>query len=150
MKEQILVINHLVSNDIGTLIIGKNDAWKQDLNIGKRNNQNFTQIPHERFIHQLKYKAELAGIDVIITEESYTSKASFLDLDVISTYKKGIQHTFSGKRIQRGLYRTKSGKLVNADVNGYYNIIKKAISNAFSNEIEGFVVHPARLNLQTS
>lgn len=149
-KASRFVMNHLVINNIGTLVIGKNDAWKQALNIGKRNNQNFTQIPHDRLIHQLKYKAELLGIDVRITEESYTSKASFLDLDIIPTYKKGIQHTFSGKRIQRGLYKSKSGKLINADVNGSYNIIRKAISNAFSNEIEGFVVHPARLNLQTS
>lgn len=149
-KASRFVINHLVFDGIGTLVIGKNNTWKQELNIGKRNNQNFIQIPHDRFVHQLKYKAELVGIDVIITEESYTSKASFLDLDVIPTYQKGIQHTFSGKRIQRGLYKSKSGKLINADVNGSYNIIKKAIPNAFSNGIEDVVVHPVRLNLQTS
>ncbi|MCC5616237.1 transposase [Nostoc sp. CHAB 5836] len=149
-KASRFVVNHLIAHGIGTLVIGKNDTWKQDLNIGKRNNQNFTQIPHERFVHQLKYKAELAGMKVILTEEFYTSKASFLDLDIIPTYKKGIQHTFSGKRIQRGLYKSKSGKLINADVSGSYNIIKKAIPNAFSNGIEGVVVHPVRLNLQTS
>lgn len=92
-KASRLVVNHLISNNIGTLVIGKNDNWKQESNIGKRNNQNFVQIPHDRFIHQLKYKAELVGMEVIITEESYTSKGSFLDLDTIPTYKKGIKHT---------------------------------------------------------
>jgi putative transposase len=148
-KVSLFIITKLVENQIGTLVIGKNDGWKQESNIGKRNNQNFVFIPHERFIHQLKYKAELAGITVIVTEESYTSKASFLDLDIIPTYKKGIKHTFSGKRIQRGLYQSKSKRLINADVNGAYNIIRKAFPNAFSNGIEGFVVHPVRLNLQT-
>nr|WP_236117019.1 IS200/IS605 family accessory protein TnpB-related protein [Hassalia byssoidea] len=140
----------MVENNIGTLIIGKNDTWKQESNIGKRNNQNFVQIPHDRFIHQLKYKAALVGIKVLLTEESYTSRASFLDLDTIPTYKKGVQHTFSGKRIQRGMYRSKSGRLINADCNGSYNIIRKAIPNAFANGIEGAVVHPVRLNLQTN
>jgi len=118
--------------------------------MGKRNNQNFVHIPHDRLIHQLKYKAELIGIEVIITEESYTSKASFLDLDTIPSYKKGISHTFSGKRIKRGMYKSKSGKLINADANGSYNILRKAIPNAFSNGIEGVVVHPVRLNLRTN
>lgn len=144
-KASRVVINHLVANNVGTLVIGKNDNWKQECNIGKKNNQNFVQIPHDRFIHQLKYKAELVGISVVITEESYTSKASFLDLDTIPTYKKGTKHTFSGKRIQRGMYRSRSGRLINADVNGAYNIIRKAIPNAFSNGIEGVVVHPVRL-----
>ncbi|MBW4631317.1 MAG: IS200/IS605 family accessory protein TnpB-related protein [Iphinoe sp. HA4291-MV1] len=131
-------------------VIGKNDTWKQESNIGKKNNQNFVQIPHDRLIHQLKYKAELVGIKVILTEESYTSKASFLDLDTIPTYRRGIKHTFSGKRIQRGMYKSQSGMLINADVNGSYNIIRKAIPNAFANGIEGVVVHPVRLNLQTN
>ena len=146
-KASRLVINYLISNNVGTLVIGKNDNWKQECNIGKRNNQNFVQIPHERFVHQLEYKAKLVGIEVIVNEESYTSKASFLDLDTIPTYKKGISHTFSGKRIQRGMYRSKSGRLINADVNGSYNIIRKAVPNAFSNGIEGVVVHPVRLTI---
>lgn len=144
-KSSRLIINYLIQNNVGTLVIGKNDNWKQESNMGKRNNQNFVQIPHDRFIHQLKYKAELVGINVVINEESYTSKASFLDLDTIPTYKKGIKHTFSGKRIQRGMYKSKSGRLINADVNGSYNIMIKAVPNAFSNGIEGVVVHPVRL-----
>lgn len=143
-----LIINTLVENNIGTLIIGNNDNWKQNINIGKKNNQNFVQIPFEKLIHQLTYKGQLVGIDVIVTEESYTSKASFLDSDTIPTFKKGIKHTFSGKRIQRGMYKSGSGKLINADCNGSYNIIRKAFPNAFVEGIEGVVVHPVKLNLQ--
>ena len=138
------IINYLLLNQIGTLVIGKNDNWKQNINIGKRNNQNFVQIPYNKFIQQLTYKAQLVGIKVIITEESYTSKASFLDLDTIPTYKKGTKHTFSGKRIQRGMYQSKFGRLINADLNGSYNILRKAVPNAFANGIEGLAVIPFR------
>ena len=84
------------------------------------------------------YKAKLAGIQVILTEESYTSKASFIDNDPIPVYKKGEknQWTFSGKRVKRGLYRTGSGRLVNADVNGSLNIMRKAVPNAFGYGVE--------------
>lgn len=146
-KASRVVITQLISNDIGTLIIGKNDGWKQELNIGKRNNQNFIQLPHDRFIHLLKYKAELVGIKVIVTEESYTSLASFLDLDTIPTYEKGVSHTFNGKRIKRGMYKSKSGQRINADCNGSFNIIRKVFPNAFSNGIEGVVVHPVKVIL---
>nr|WP_293285701.1 hypothetical protein [Microcoleus sp. PH2017_40_RAT_O_B] len=85
----------------------------------------------------LKYKAELMGIKVIEQEESYTSKSNFLNLDPIPVYGNlGAQDTkFSGKRIKRGLYRTSEGRLINADVNGAYNILRKAIPNAFSDGI---------------
>ena len=86
------IINRLIENDIGTLIIGNNPNWKQGINIGKKNNQNFVQIPFFQFIEQLKYKAELVGIKVIVHEESYTSKASFLDLDDLPIYQKGVKH----------------------------------------------------------
>jgi putative transposase len=82
------LINHLAANRIRTLVIGKNDAWKQEIDIGKRNNQNFVSIPHARFIEMLKYKAELAGIKVVITEESYTSKCSFFDMEPIYKHEK--------------------------------------------------------------
>lgn len=147
-KASRFIINSLISSDIGTLVIGNNSNWKQSINIGKRNNQNFVQIPFEKLIHQLTYKAELVGITIVVTEESYTSKASFLDLDTIPTYRKGVKYTFSGKRIRRGMYKSKSEKLINADVNGSYNIIRKAFSKAFCNEIQDVVVHPVRLNLQ--
>ena len=128
-KASRLIINTLISQKIGTLIIGNNPEWKQKINLGKKNNQNFVQIPHHKFREMLSYKAEMAGIKVILREESYTSKASFIDNDVIPVYQKGEKNssTFSGKRIKRGLYRTASGRLINADVNGSLNIMRKAV-----------------------
>ena len=143
------IINLLVREGIGTLVIGKNDGWKQGVEMGKRNNQNFVDIPHARFIHMLSYKAELVGIQVILTEESYTSKASFLDLDELPTYdsQETEKHKFSGKRIERGLYRAKNKRYINADINGAYNMIRKVIPDAFAKGIEGAVVHPVRMAL---
>jgi putative transposase len=142
------IVNLLASQKIGTLVIGKNVQWKNEINLGKRTNQNFVSIPHARLIEMLKYKAELMGIKVIEQEESYTSKSSFLNLDPIPVYGNiGAQDTkFSGKRIKRGLYKTSCGRLINADVNGAYNILRKAIPNAFSNGIESCVAQPRRVN----
>ncbi|MGK7877130.1 MAG: RNA-guided endonuclease InsQ/TnpB family protein [Xenococcaceae cyanobacterium] len=141
------LINKLVHSQIGTLVIGQNPGWKQEVNIGRINNQNFVTIPHTRFIQMLTYKAMLVGIKVIVNEESYTSKASFLDGDVIPIYnpKSQVKYHFSGKRIKRGLYRTSTGQLLNADVNGSYNILRKAVPNAFSYGIEAVVVQPVRV-----
>ena len=113
---------------IDTLIIGQNKDWKQNVNMGKKNNQSFTSIPHSMFINMVRYKAEAHGIKVHVVEESYTSKASFVDHDFIPSYEKGAKgkHEFSGKRIKRGLYRTKRQLILNADVNGSANILKKA------------------------
>ena len=86
------IINHLIESQIGILVIGNNPNWKQDINLGKKNNQNFVQIPFFKLIEQLKYKAKLVGIKVIINEESYTSKASFLDWDDLPVYEKGVKH----------------------------------------------------------
>lgn len=142
------IINLLGSQKIGMLVIGKNREWKSEINLGKKTNQNFVSIPHARLIEMLKYKAELIGIKVIEQEESYTSKSNFLNLDPIPVY--GNIHakdvTFSGKRIKRGLYKTSEGRLINADVNGSYNILRKAIPNAFSNGIESCVAQPRRVN----
>ncbi len=142
-----LIINHLVVSQIGTLVIGKNAQWKTDINLGKRTNQNFISIPHSRLIEMLEYKARLVGIAVIVQEESFTSKANFLGLDSIPVYgKTEIKPVFTGKRIKRGLYKTSTGQLINADVNAAYNILRKAIPNAFSNGIESCVVQPRRVN----
>jgi len=138
------IINYLLQNQIGTLVIGNNQEWKQNINIGKTNNQNFVQVPHYKFIQQLAYKAELARIKVIVNEESYTSRASFLDLDDIPTYKAGEKHNFSGKRIKRGMYKSAKGLLINADLNGSYNILRKVVPNAFAQGIEGLAVVPFR------
>jgi putative transposase len=147
------IIDFLVKQGVGTIIIGKNPLWKQEVGMGRRNNQNFVQIPHARFIDMLTYKAELVGIRVELQEESYTSKASFLDLDPIPVYKPGDEeeHTFSGKRIKRGLYRTKDGCEIHADVQGSYNILRKSRPSVFSKAegVAGYVVHPIRLAVST-
>lgn len=108
-KATTMCVNQIVSRDVTLVVIGENDDWKQDINIGRRNNQNFVYIPHARAIEMLKYKLELKGIEVIITEESYTSKSSFLDNDPIPVYKKGQCYKFSGERQKRGLYISASG-----------------------------------------
>ena len=143
------IVDFLAEQGVGTIIIGKNPLWKQEADMGARNNQNFAQIPHARFIDMLTYKAELVGIQVEVQEESYTSKASFLDLDPIPTYKPDdeTRYTFSGKRVKRGLYRAKDGREIHADVNGSYNILRKSRPSAFSKVggVAAYVVQPLRL-----
>ncbi len=128
------IIDLLVEEGIGTLVIGLNRLWKQEVEMGKRNNQNFVQIPHHRFIEMLSYKAQLLGIRVLVREESYTSQASFLDRDEIPTYDPNCTHkpVFSGKREKRGLYRSADGRRIQADVNGSYNTLRKEFPKAFS------------------
>ncbi|MGH2501801.1 MAG: RNA-guided endonuclease InsQ/TnpB family protein, partial [Ktedonobacterales bacterium] len=144
-----LIIDLLVAEGIGTLVIGKNPLWKQEVNMGKRNNQNFVSVPHARFIDMLTYKAKLVGMQVIVTEESFTSKASFLDADPLPVYGSAQVPTFSGKRVKRGLYQAANGRCINADVNGAYNIIRKVLPNAFSKGIAGTAVCPVRLTVRT-
>lgn len=115
---------------IETVFVGKNLGWKKEVSLGKKNNQTFTQLPFNTFISQLTYKCLMRGIKVVEQEESYTSKASFLDEDEIPVYGKNNQNqkvVFSGKRISRGLYKAKDGKVLNADVNGSYNILVKGV-----------------------
>lgn len=121
-KSSAYIVNHLVTNNINTLIIGYNQGWKQDINIGKVNNQNFVPIPYARLINMLEYKCRRKGIQVILHEESYTSKSSFIDNEEIKKHE-----TYLGKRIKRGLFRTSRGILINADVNASYNIMKKTL-----------------------
>ena len=112
---------------IEKVFIGKNTGWKQNLPFGKKVKQRFAYLPYETFIEQLQYKCQLRGITVIIQEESYTSKASFLDNDDIPVYSETDNPKFSGRRIKRGLYRSSDGQLINADVNGSYNILRKGL-----------------------
>lgn len=119
-KASRMLINHVVSNGINTIIIGHNKCWKQEINIGIVNNQNFVSIPFNDFIHMVSYKGELEGINVEITEESYTSKCSFLDNEIISKHSE-----YKGRRSKRGLFKSSTGKLINADINGAFNIIRK-------------------------
>ena len=122
------LIELLINEGISTLVIGHNKNWKDKINIGKVNNQNFVSIPFNKVIDIIKYKAEDLGIKCIEQEESYTSKASFLDNDNIPTFNEdeNQKHTFSGKRITRNLYQTKNNQIIDADLNGALNIMKKA------------------------
>jgi IS605 OrfB family transposase len=134
------MVTELVKQGIGKLIIGKNDGWKQNINIGKRNNQNFVQIPHARFIEILTYKAEEQGIVVILTEETYTSKCSLLDNEPLEKREQ-----YLGKRVKRGLFQSSEGRFINADINGAGNMIRKVVPNAFADGIEALVVAPLRV-----
>lgn len=116
------IVNFLVSKKISTLVVGYNEEWKQNISIGKKNNQSFVSIPFYTFIQQLQYKCKLEGINVVLTEESYTSKCSFLDNEPLEK-----QDSYLGKRIKRGLFRSAKNKLINADLNGALNILKKVI-----------------------
>ena len=111
------------------VFVGKNVGWKHEVALGKKMNQTFVNIPYNTFISQLTYKCKLRGIEVIEQEESYTSKASFVDQDEVPVYDEvEVKPQFSGQRISRGLYKTKQGFLLNADINGSYNILVKGLA----------------------
>lgn len=136
------ILNYCLAFNVDTVVIGNNKKWKQNSKMSKTNNRRFVQIPFDKLIHQLQYKLEQNNIKVILTEESYTSKASFIDQDEM---KKDVQ--FNGKRVMRGLYRTNSKQLINADVNGAGNIIRKVFPNAFADGVKGVDFHPSIVNL---
>jgi putative transposase len=131
------IINLCIQNNIGTIVIGYNEGWKQRAHMGTQNNQNFVQIPFAKLISMCEYKARLVGIQVITHEESYTSKCSFLDNEPIEE-----QRRYCGRRVYRGLFRSRNGILINSDVNGAYNIMRKVIPNALAEGIEGVVLNP--------
>lgn len=136
------LVNYCRDNEINTIIIGNNKNWKQNSKMSKRVNQNFINIPYYKFIEKVKYKAEEIGINVIITEESYTSGTSFLDgeLPIKENYNKN-------RRVTRGLFVSNKGIKINADVNGAYQIMKKVFPKAFSDGIEGVGLHPFKVDL---
>jgi putative transposase len=138
------IVNFCRSNNIGTIIIGLNKGWKNKINIGKRNNQHFVSIPHSKLINKIVYKAKLLGINVIIHEESYTSKIDHLAFEPL---KK--QESYLGKRKKRGLFQSSIGKLINSDINGVIGIARKVIGDSFIGKIidSGFVFNPIRLNV---
>jgi transposase, IS605 orfB family len=124
------IVNHAVLNNIATIIVGYNKDWKQDTNMGKVNNQNFVNIPFYKFISMLEYKCNLRGISFKTITEEYTSKCSFVDNEEITRHINYV-----GKRMNRELFKTKKGIVINADINGAYNILKKyMIKNATWNE----------------
>ena len=144
------IVNYCIANDIGTIIMGHNIDQKQSVDMGKANNQKFVQTPFNQLRTYLKCLCERYGISYIETEESYTSKASFLDGDNIPVFdaKNPYAGTFSGKRVKRGLYRTKANTLVNADINGACNIAKKGKQNLNAEELcRGLLASPLRIRI---
>lgn len=149
-----MAVNDLLATGVTEVAIGKNEQWKTKINLGKRTNQKFVQVPQARFIEMLTYKLEAVGIKVTVGEESYTSRASVLDWDNIPTYtpSSNQKHTFSGKRVTRSWYVSSYGYRIGADVNGGYNIGRKVIPTAFealSSIVQRdrgcLVVHPRRI-----
>ena len=121
------LIEILRTERISKLVVGYNKGWKQEINIGSKNNQSFVNIPFRKILDILRYKLEDNGIEYKEQEESYTSKASYLDNDEIPIYKEETNEIkFSGRRIKRGIYKSKQGKIINADLNGALNILKKS------------------------
>ena len=139
------IVNLLVENKIGNLVVGYNKGWKDSINLGKRNNQTFVSISYEKLINYLKYKCEMIGINLIINEESYTSKCDSLALEEIKKHE-----AYLGKRIKRGLFQSSIGKLINADVNGSLNILRKVVNDSeiISKIINsGWLFRPIRVNI---
>lgn len=129
-------------NNIRTVVIGNNKNWKRSISLGKRTNQSFVSIPHQKLIDKIIYKARNVGINVILTEESYTSGTSFLDRELPAKefYNKD-------RRVYRGLFVSNQGIRINADVNAAYQIMKKVFPNVFADGIEGVVIHPVRVDI---
>ncbi len=138
------VVNWCIEHGIDTLVVGKNDGWKQEIDLGRRNNQQFVSIPFESLIKKLAYKCEEVGIRFCTMEESYTSRCSFLD-------NESIEHhdTYLGRRMKRGLYRSATGIAINADVNGSCNILRKAFPDVawIARGDRGCALHPVRINI---
>ena len=134
------LIDFAIENNCNTIIIGNNKDWKRECPLSKRVNQNFVNIPHQRFIEMIQYKCENVGINCILTEESYTSGTSFLDKELPTK-----EHYNKKRRIKRGLFKSNNGTLINSDLNGAYQIIKKVVPNAFADGIDGVVLHPVRV-----
>ena len=116
------IVEYMKANNLNTLFVGKNNGWKDSINIGKTNNQNFVSIPYNMLIQMLDYKCKLAGINMVIVNEAYTSKCSFIDNEKICKHE-----TYKGKRISRGMFRTANGLYINADINGSFNIMRLGI-----------------------
>ena len=136
------LIDYARSNSFHTIVIGNNKEWKQNASMSKKVNQSFVGIPHMKFIEMIRYKAQNAGLNVILTEESYTSGTSFLDEEepVKANYNKK-------RRVHRGLFVSNTGRKINADVNGAYQIMKKVFPKAFADGIEGVALHPVRVSV---
>lgn len=138
------IINECISRNVNTLIVGYNKEWKQKSKLSKKVNQSFVGIPHHKLIHMLQYKCKLAGIEVILQEESYTSKCDSLVKEIIDKHA-----VYSGTRKKRGLFQSSTGKLINADVNGALNIMRKAVGDDSVLDLINVrcVLQPIKVNL---
>lgn len=138
------IINFCINNNIGNIVIGLNKGWKQDINLGKRNNQKFVEIPFSELIDKISYKGKLIGINVQTTEESYTSKVDHLAFESLEKHD-----VYLGKREKRGLFQSSVNKLLNADVNGAIGIGRKVFGDSFVKEIidSGFAFNPVKVNI---
>ena len=136
-KASKIIVENCVKQNVNTIIIGQNKEWKQNSKLSKKVNQHFVQIPFARLIEMIEYKAKEQGIAVILTEESYTSGTSFLDgeMPTKENYDKK-------RRLHRGLFKTNNNYLINADVNGAFQIIRKVFPNVKADGIEGVVLRP--------
>ena len=144
------IVKSVLEKKIDYVVIGYNKEWKQNIDLGKRNNQNFVQLPFSKILNHLTYKLQLNGIEVHLQEESYTSKCSYFDNEEIKKHE-----TYKGNRNKRGLFITSDGIRINADVNGSLNIHRKFISKA-ANDVPkepvgtGLVMNPIKINLRTN
>jgi putative transposase len=138
------IINYCIENKIGSIVVGKNKGWKDGINIGNKNNQNFVNIPHAKLIEKICYKAKMVGIEVTETEESYTSKIDHLAFEEMCK-----QENYLGKRLKRGLFQSSIGKLINADVNGAIGIARKVFGDSVLRQIidSGLAYNPIKINI---
>jgi putative transposase len=138
------IVNHCIDNNIGSLVIGLNKGWKNGINLGKRINQKFVEIPFSKLVEKISYKCKLAGIGFQTNEESYTSKVDHLAFE-----KLGKHDVYLGKRKKRGLFQSSIGKLINADINGAIGIGRKVFGDSYVSRIidSGLAFNPVRVNI---
>lgn len=138
------IVNHCIDNNIGSLVIGLNRGWKIGINLGKKTNQKFVEIPFSKLIDKISYKCKLVGISFQVNEESYTSKVDHL------AFEKLCKHdVYLGKRKKRGLFQSSIGKLINADINGAIGIGRKVFGDSYVSRIidSGLAFNPVRVNI---
>lgn len=138
------IINYCVDNNIGSLVVGLNKGWKQEINLGKKTNQKFVEIPFSRLIDKISYKCKLVGISFYLSEESYTSKVDHLAFEEL-----GKHDVYLGKRKQRGLFQSSVNKLINADINGAIGIGRKVFGDSYVSRIidSGLAFNPIKVNI---
>ena len=138
------IVNYCIDNNIGSLVVGLNKGWKQGINLGKKTNQKFVEIPFSRLIDKISYKCKLAGISFYLSEESYTSKVDHLAFEEL-----GKHDVYLGKRKKRGLFQSSTNKLLNSDINGAIGIGRKVFGDSYVSKIigSGFAFNPVKVNI---